>query len=208
MEDIFIQSWAPKKGQAIELGCGTGTISRWLTKKGFTTTGIDISKTAIKMAKAQSQGLKIKYINDDFCSMDTKPLGKYDLCVDGQFLHCITNRRDRKTVLHKIRQILKPKGIFVLMSMCSPINRHSFANLYKNQKILGSVIYIEAKKYGKFQGLRTIQGKEYIPTRYIAHWKDILSELKKAGFPPMLFRYNNHTAKDPTGALNVVAIRK
>ena len=136
LEDIFIQSWAPKKGQAIELGCGTGTISRWLTKKGFTTTGIDISKTAIKMAKAQSQGLKIKYINDDFCSMDTKPLGKYDLCVDGQFLHCITNRRDRKTVLHKIRQILKPKGIFVLMSMCSPINRHSFANLYKKKYYL------------------------------------------------------------------------
>lgn len=208
LEDIFIQSWAPQKGQAIELGCGTGTISRWLTKKGFNVTGIDISKTAIQMAKTQSKVFKIKYINDDFCSIDIKPLGKYDFCIDGQFLHCITNRQDRKTVLHKIRQLLKPKGVFILMSMCSPINRHSFANLYKNQKILSNIIHIEAEKYGDFQDSRMINKKKYIPMRFVEHWKDLLSELKEVGLLPMLFRYNHCTAKDPTGFLNVAVIRE
>ena len=211
LEDVLIQSWAPKKTRAIELGCGTGTISRWLAKKGFNVTGVDISKTAIQMAKAQSKGLKIKYINNDFCQIDTKSLGKYDLCVDGQFLHCITDKKDRKTVLRKIRQILNPGGIFVVMSMCSPVNHKNFAKTYTYQKILGDVIYIEAEKYGKFQGLRTIQGKKYIPTRYIAHWKVILSELKKAGFSPMIFRYCRHDKndpKEPTGYLNVAAIKK
>ncbi|MBU1767562.1 MAG: class I SAM-dependent methyltransferase [Candidatus Omnitrophica bacterium] len=211
LEDIFIQSWAPKKGQAIELGCGTGTISRWLTKKGFIVTGIDVSQTAIKMAKAQSKGLKIKYINDDFYLIDTKPLGKYNLCIDGQFLHCITDKKDRKTVLSKIRQILNPGGVFVVMSMCFPVSHKNFAKTYTTQKILGNVIYIEAEKYGEFQGLRIIQGKKYIPTRYIAHWKVLLSELKNAGFYPMIIKYFIHdknTPEEPTSYLNVAAIRE
>jgi len=211
LEDVLTQSWAPKKSRAIELGCGTGTISRWLTKKGFKVTGIDISKTAIRMAKAQSKGLKIKYINADFCLIDTKHLGKHDLCVDGQFLHCITDKKDRKTVLEKIRQILNPGGIFAVMSMCSPINHKNFAKAYTNQKILGDVIYLEAGKYGKFQGLRMIKGKQYIPTRYVAHWKVLLSELKKAGFSPMITqytKYDKNDPKEPTGYLNVAAIKK
>jgi 2-polyprenyl-3-methyl-5-hydroxy-6-metoxy-1,4-benzoquinol methylase len=208
LEDVLIQSWSPKKSKAIELGCGTGTISRWLTKKGFTITGVDISKTAIQMAKVQSKGFKIKYINDDLCSIGITSFGKYDLCVDGQFLHCITDKKNRKTVLRKIRQILNPGGIFVVMSMCSPISHKNFAKAYTNQKILDNVIYIEAGKYGKFQGLRTIQGKEYIPTRYVAHWKSILSELKKAGFSPMLIRYNHNTVEEPVSAINLAAIRK
>ena len=211
LEDVLMQRWVPKKTRTIELGCGTGTISRWLTKKGFKVTGVDISKTAIQMAKAQSKGLKIKYINGDFCLIDTKPLGKYNLCVDGQFLHCITDKKDRKTVLHKIRQILNPGGIFVVMSMCSPISHKNFAKAYDYQRILGDVIYIEAEKYGEFQGLRIIQGKKYIPTRYIAHWKVLLSELKKAGFSPMIIKYFIHdknTPKEPTGYLNVAAIKR
>ncbi len=203
--------WALQKGQAIELGCGTGTISRWLTKKGFKVTGIDISKTAIQMAKAQSKGFKIKYIKDDFCSMDIKPLGKYDLCIDGHFLHCITDKKDRKTVLRKIRRILNPGGIFIVMSMCSPISHKIFAKVYTNQRILGNIIYVEAKKYGTFQGIRTIQGKKYIPTRYISHWKALLSELEESGFAPMItqiIRYDKNNPEEPTGLLSVAAIRK
>ena len=144
-------------------------------------------------------------IVDVHCLIDTKALGKYDLCVDGQFLHCITVQKDRKTVLHKIRQILNPGGIFVVMSMCSPINHKNFAKAYDYQRILGDVIYIEAEKYGEFQDSRMIHGKKYIPTRFVGYWQKLLSELKETGFSPMLFRYNHCAGEEPTGFLNVAA---
>ncbi len=211
IENVFMLKWAPKKTRAIELGCGTGTISRWLAKKGFTVTGIDISKTAIQMAKAQSKTFKIKYINKDFCSTNVKSLGKYNLCIDGHFMHCITDKKDRKIALNKIRQILNPSGILVFMSMCSPISRKNLLKTYSSQRILGNIIYIDAKIYGKFEGSRVIGGKEYIPMRYIAHWKSLLSELRQAGFSPMIteyFKYDKNNPEEPTGLLNVAAIRK
>ena len=210
LEDVLMQKWAPKKSTAIELGCGTGTISRWLTKKGFEVTGVDISKTAIQMAKAQSKGFKIKYINDDFCSLNVKPLGRYDLCVDGQFMHCITTKKDRKIVLRKIRQLLNPGGIFVMMSMCSPISYKNFVKAYDYERILGDVIYIEAEKYGDFKDSRIIMGKKYLPTRYIAHWKALLYELQKADLSPILIRYAHYvpnTRKEPTGTFSVATIK-
>jgi SAM-dependent methyltransferase len=163
------------------------------------------------MAKAQSKGFKIRYINDDFCLLDTKNLDKYDLCIDAHFMHCITDNKDRKNVLRKIREILKPGGIFIFMSMCSPVSRKNLAKAYKGQKIDGNIIYIESGKYGDFQDLRIINGKKYLPMRYIAHWKKLLSELKEAGFSPMVtqyVRYDKNDPKEPTGILNVAAIRK
>ena len=211
LEDVLMQRWSPKKGQAIELGCGTGTISRWLTKKGFTVTGVDISKTAIQMAKTQSKGFEIEYINDDFCSINVNSSDKYNLCMDGHFLHCITDKKDRKIVLRKIRQILNPGGIFIMMSMCSPISHKNFTKVYTNQKILDDVIYIEAEKYGDFRDSRMIKETKYLPTRYITHWKKLLFELRKADFLPMIIqysRYDKNDTKEPTSSLNVAAIRK
>lgn len=41
-EHVFAQPWAPKDGAAVELGCGTGPIARWLGGRGFKTTGLTL----------------------------------------------------------------------------------------------------------------------------------------------------------------------
>jgi 2-polyprenyl-3-methyl-5-hydroxy-6-metoxy-1,4-benzoquinol methylase len=67
LEDVFAQSWAPKSGSALELGCGTGPLTRWLVKQKFKTTGVDVSVTAIRMAKKQSANSSIDYRAADCC---------------------------------------------------------------------------------------------------------------------------------------------
>ena len=208
LEDVFAQPWAPQGGRTIELGCGTGPLIRWLSKKGFTATGIDISRTAIEMAKALSKEYEVAYRVSDVCSLDPTDLGKYDLCIDGRFLHCITNLQDRKAVLRNVRHILMPGGVFILMSMCFPIDRRGFANLYKNQRILDNVIYVPAGNSEDFQDSRIINGKKYIPTRFVAHWQKLLSELRGAGFLPMLVRHNHCVLGEPVSSLNVAALTK
>jgi 2-polyprenyl-3-methyl-5-hydroxy-6-metoxy-1,4-benzoquinol methylase len=54
LADVLAQPWAPKTGVVIELGCGTGPLTRWLANKGCQATGIDISPTAIRMAQQRS----------------------------------------------------------------------------------------------------------------------------------------------------------
>ena len=207
LKDVLSQPWAPKSGKVIELGCGTGPILRRVCKRGFSGVGIDVSKTAIAMAKEQSKGLDIKFRQGDVCNLNAKSLGKFDLVIDGLCLHCITEPRDRKAYFDNVFKILKDGGLFVLLKMCGPMDRKRFSQVCKGQKIVGKVIYIpfEDKSYDR---LVKFGGKYYLPSRYISHWKDILSEVRQAGFELGLIRYSANNSQDFCGTLTVGALKK
>jgi 2-polyprenyl-3-methyl-5-hydroxy-6-metoxy-1,4-benzoquinol methylase len=207
LKDIFSQPWAPKKGRVIEFGCGTGLLLRHICKRGFTGVGIDVSRTAIAMAKEQSRGLDIKFIQGDVCNLDRKKLGRFDIVLDGMCLHCITDTKDRKAYYRNAFKILKDDGVFILLTMCGPMNRKRFVELYKDQKIIKKVIYLPFEHKG-YKGSSIFNGKRYLPTRYVGHWKDILSELRQAGFESKLIRYEASNSRDCCGILTVGALKK
>ena len=122
-------------------------------------------------------------------------------------LNAITNLKDRSAVLENVCCLLKPKGIFVLMSMCSPIERGSLARQYPDQRILRNVIYYPLKKAGAFSGTKRINGQQYFPVRFLGHWKLLLSELRKAGLRPLLVRFNHCLPQEPVSSLNVAAVK-
>ena len=159
------------------------------------------------MAREQSKHFTIDYRVADICTKSSVVFGKFDLCVDGRFFHGITNLKDRNAVIENIRRLLKPKGIFVLMSMFAPIERSSLARQYPDQRILRNVIYNPARKAGVFSGSRTINGREYLPTRFLGHWKSLLSELQNAGLRPLLVRFNHCLPQEPVSSLNVAAVK-
>lgn len=206
LKDVLSQPWAPKGGRVIELGCGTGPILRRVCKRGFSGLGIDISKTAIAMAKEQSKGLDISFRQGDVCSLNAKSLGKFDIVIDGLCLHCITDIKDRKAYLDNVFKILKDGGLFVLLTMCGPMDRKRLGEVCKGHKIVKKVVYVpfEDKSYGR---LVKFDGKYCLPSRYIGHWKEILSEVRKAGFELKLIRYNANDSKDFCGTLTVGAIK-
>jgi len=207
LKDVLSQPWAPKSGRAIELGCGTGPILKSICKNGFDCLGIDVSKTAIAMAKEQSKGLDIKFLLGDACSNDVCSFGKFDLVIDGLCFHCITHTKDRKAYLNTVSSLLKEEGLFVLLTMCGPMNKKKFAEICKNHKLIGKTVYVpfEDKSYGR---LIQFRGKHYLPSRHIGHWREILSELSQAGFELKLIRYNTHNNKDFCGTLAVGAMKK
>lgn len=206
LNDVLSQPWAPKAGKVLELGCGTGPILRKICKRGFSGVGIDVSKTAIAMAKEQSKGLDIKYRQGDVCHINTKTLGKFDLVIDGLCLHCITDTKDRKTYLHNVFKMLKEGGLFVLLSMCGPMDRKLFAQVCQGYKVVGKTVYVPFDDR-RYRDLTTFNGKRYLPSRYIDHWKNILNEVSGAGFDLNLIRYNTHNSKDFCGTLTVGALK-
>ncbi|MBC8481813.1 MAG: class I SAM-dependent methyltransferase [Planctomycetes bacterium] len=206
LKDVLSQPWVPKSGRVIELGCGTGPILRRVCKRGFSGVGIDVSRTAIAMAKEQSKGLDIKFRQGDVCNLNTKAIGKFDVVIDGLCLHCITDVRDRKAYLDNVLKILKDNGLFILNTMCGPMDRKRLSEACKGHKIIKKVVYVpfEDDSYGS---LSSFGGKSYLPTRYISHWKDILSEVRKAGFEVKLMRYKANNSKDFCGTLTVGALK-
>lgn len=206
MADALSQPWAPGKGKAIEIGCGTGPIVRWLAKRGFVCLGIDISGTAVAMAREQSKGLDdVRFEQADICDMNPSKLGAFALVVDGHCLHCITQPKDRKAFLHNAHRLLQPGGLFLVATMCRPIDRRAFSMKHR-EKLIGSTVYASWARAGEFTHSRTIKGKAYMPTRHIGHWKDILTEIKTAGFRPQLVRLNLHYTDHPISSLCVGAI--
>lgn len=78
-----------KPGRALDLGCGSGVFSVWLTKQGYDVTGLDYVPRAIEMSKARAHaaGVQVNWVNTDLLSW-TAP-GQFDLIVDSGCLHSL-----------------------------------------------------------------------------------------------------------------------
>ncbi len=206
--DVLAQPWAPKGGKVIELGCGTAPILRWLCKKKFEGLGVDVSKTAIKMAREQSKGFDIRFKRADVCNLSAEKSRTFDLAVDGHCLHCITQPEDRKRFLKNTFRLLKEGGLFIVMTMCAPVDRKMFSNLFQEQKLIDRIIYAPYDRATEYEGSRTFEGRDYIPTRYVGHCKSILTELRRARFHPRLIRYSHPVAQVPFSNLAVGALAR
>lgn|GEM_PF-976199 len=207
LKDVLSQPWSPRSGRVIELGCGTGPILRWICSRGFHGLGLDISKTAVTMAREQSKGLDIKFRQADVCRLDGKHFGKFDLVVDGLCLHCLTDRKDRKSYLAGVFRLLKDDGLFVLLTMCSPMNKQRFSVVCKGQRIVRKIVYVPCEDRN-YAGLVKFDGRNYLATRYIGPWEDIIREVRDAGFEPKLIRYQACHRGDFCGTLNLAAVKK
>jgi SAM-dependent methyltransferase len=205
LKDVLAQPWAPKTGKAIELGCGTAPMLRWLHERGFGGLGVDVSKTAISMAKAQSKGLGLRFKRADLCAPGALDLGTFDLALDGRCLHCITQPEDRRAFLTNVRGLLRPGGLFIVLTMCAPIDRPLFAETYPNLRIVGHTIYMPHAKAKNYDGWRAIGGQDHVPSRYVGHWKSILTDIRRSGFRPRLIKVTD-PLEEPNGDLEVGAL--
>lgn len=89
-----------KPGFALDLGCGVGVQSIYLARRGFKTTGIDISETAIKIAKENATRAKVKvnFINADATNLSFLKNKKFDFILDLGNLHSLPKNKRRKYV--------------------------------------------------------------------------------------------------------------
>jgi SAM-dependent methyltransferase len=108
-----------KPGRALDLGCGTGVLARYLASKGFEVLGVDISKIAIIRARVGSLGFPNK---PSFKAVDLHrlfPEEPFDLVTDVGCYHAQPkDLRVRYPILLKER-FLKDGGDFLLWCRAS-----------------------------------------------------------------------------------------
>jgi len=99
-----------KGGSVLDIACGDGRNSLYLTEKGFEVTGIDFSPAALDRMKgfAEKKQYDITAIEMDLSQPTSmEQLGIYDNCVVSHY------KLDEATLL-KLKNHIKPDGILII----------------------------------------------------------------------------------------------
>ncbi len=120
-EDIDYEEWAlyvakilnfapiPVK-RILEVGCGTGNLTRELVKLGYEVVGVDVSEGMLEVARKKVPGVR-------FVRADVRDLAlgeEYDAVVSTfDSLNNLLTEEDLALAFRRIKEHLKPRGIFV-----------------------------------------------------------------------------------------------
>jgi tRNA (cmo5U34)-methyltransferase len=189
MVDILVSSipYAKEsKFSMIDLGCGTGTISKSVKDvfPNVTSTCVDIAEKMLLIAKEKING-KVVPIQADFNRFEFPD--KYDLVVSSLALHHLENDADKLCFYKKIYSAMNDGGIFINIDV-----------------VLGSDDSLQKLYMEKWKGFMSknvsaeeIEDKwlknyymEDRPAKLITH----LEMLKECGFPcvDVLYKYFNY----------------
>lgn len=157
------------KGYALDVCCGAGTNSIYLAASGFIVKGIDVSASAIKIARrrAAKSGLEIDFEVGDVLSLDD--VSSYDFVFDRGCFHHISDS-EKPEFVRKIHRAIKPGGHFHLMAFSGKNNYEKsltkkdiinyFGGLFRVGKISEAV---HTEPDGKKVYLHSVLMKKIIP---------------------------------------------
>jgi SAM-dependent methyltransferase len=169
--ELISESGTNPSAEMVELGCGKGNLTLPLAEMGFSITGVDISPTALKAAeiRAASCDSQARFILADVTLPDFHKLfSGIDCVVDGLCLHCIIGP-DRNTVLNSAWEMLRPGGVFLVITMCGNPRASALRARFDCES-------------------RCIVDGE-IADRYLGIGETLLAELKDAGFDIAYHRF-------------------
>jgi 2-polyprenyl-3-methyl-5-hydroxy-6-metoxy-1,4-benzoquinol methylase len=110
----YLQQGLLPKGQTLDICCGAGTNTVYLAQNGFEVTGIDISPTAIAIAKqkAKTAGVIINFLVESFIELPFTD-GEFDFVWDMGCFHHVTEE-ERATFIAGVHRVLKADGGYML----------------------------------------------------------------------------------------------
>jgi SAM-dependent methyltransferase len=116
----FIEKHPP--GNAIDIGCGTGTNVVTLAKAGWQVTGVDFVSRAIRIAKrkARKAGIDAELMVRDATNMK-EITGPFDLALDLGCFHSLGN--NKADYLSELERILAPGGYWLMYGFLNPTLR-------------------------------------------------------------------------------------
>jgi len=103
----------------LDLGCGTGRNSNYLANLGNEVFGIEISDTALDIAKkrAKEEDLSVTYMKQSFGESYPFEDNYFDLVLDIMSSNSL-NERERDNYLKETHRTLKNNGLFFVKALC------------------------------------------------------------------------------------------
>ncbi|XHH08529.1 MAG: class I SAM-dependent methyltransferase [Candidatus Bathyarchaeia archaeon] len=108
----LVENGEVRPGQVLDLCCGVATNTVYLAQKGFTVVGIDISPTALKLAKKQAKRAKVEigFLNGSFVDLAFANQ-VFDFVFDMGCFHHV-EVEDRNRFIAGLWRVLKPDGLY------------------------------------------------------------------------------------------------
>jgi SAM-dependent methyltransferase len=115
----YLESGDLHAGTLLELGCGSGYDSAYLSNNGFIVTAIDVSEDVVQHAKNLHVHSTVDFITADFFqdALDKK----FDVIYDRGFLHNYKNRLQE--IFEKLNTLLDKDGKLIIITgnPCQPL---------------------------------------------------------------------------------------
>lgn len=128
------------EGLVLDLGCGTGKITRLLSDAGYDMIGVDVSEEMLNIARdntKEEQG--ILYLCQDMREFELYGTVKAVVSICDS-INYILEEEDLKTVFLLVNNYLDPKGIFIF----------DLNTIYKYETLLGETTISENREEGSF----------------------------------------------------------
>jgi SAM-dependent methyltransferase len=132
--------------RTVDFGCGAGNYAVWLATQGFDVTGIDISPSAIALARktAERQGVSCTFIIADVLGDLREVQGLFDFAFDWELLHHIFPE-DRSRYVANVARLLAPCGKY--LSVCFHEDDPQFGGSGKYRTTgIGTVLYFSSEE--------------------------------------------------------------
>jgi len=160
----LVESGKVKPCKTVDLGCGAGIHAIYFANRGFDVTGIDVSPTAIKIAKekAEKERVKCNFIVADVLGKLDEIRETFDFAYDWSLLHHMYPEK-RKKYVENVYRILNTGAKY--LSVCfSERDPHFGVGKYRETP-LGTVLYVSSEEelkelfgsYFKIIELKTIE---------------------------------------------------
>lgn len=137
----ILKKYGVEDGLVLDLGCGTGKLTRLLAGDGYDMIGVDISEDMLEIAMEHQaeEGGEILYLLQDMREFELYGTVRAVVSICDS-MNYLMEYEDLVQVFSLVNNYLDPKGIFVF-DLNTP---------YKYQKILGEQTIAENREEGSF----------------------------------------------------------
>ena len=144
----LLQEYQVSEGLVLELGCGTGKMTRLLAQAGYDMIGVDNSQEMLQIAKLrvvddikdmEQENADILYLLQDMREFELYGTVKAVISVCDS-INYILEEEDLRKVFQLVNNYLDPGGVFIF----------DLNTLYKYREILGESTFCENRKQASF----------------------------------------------------------
>ena len=136
--NVFKEYKIKKAAQVLDLGCGTGKMSRRLAREGYQVTAVDNSMDMLEIAASEEDD-HILYVLQDMISLELPQ--QVDAAVSiCDCMNYILEEDDLKEAFRRVKRFLKEDGVFIF-----DMNSH-----YKYKEILACNTFAEDREDASF----------------------------------------------------------
>ena len=141
----LVKNGKVKRCRTVDLGCGAGHYVIYLASVGFDVTGIDVSSTAIGIAKenAKKKGIKCNFLVADVLGGLEEVKETFNFAYDWELLHHIFPEK-RKKYVENVHRILGPRGKYLSVCFSEKDPQFGSSGRYRETP-LGTILYFSSE---------------------------------------------------------------